>query len=57
VVEDVFVFGSPSDCRDKIKEYVKQGITTPIINIIPTARDAEGQRKQSLEAFKALAPR
>lgn len=57
VVEDVFVFGSPSDCRDKIKEYAKNGITTPIINIIPTARDADGQREQSLAAFKALAPR
>lgn len=57
VIEDIFVFGSPDACRDKIKEYANQGITTPIINIIPTARDAEGQRKQSLEAFKALAPR
>ncbi|MEO8457838.1 MAG: LLM class F420-dependent oxidoreductase [Chloroflexota bacterium] len=57
VVEDVFVYGSPSDCRDKISEYAKNGITTPIINIIPTARDPEGQRAQSLEAFRALAPR
>jgi hypothetical protein len=36
---------------------VKQGITTPIINIIPTARAAAGQREQSPAAFKALAPR
>lgn len=57
VIEDIFVFGSPDACRDKIKEYVKQGITTPIINIIPTARDAAGQRDQSLAAFRALAPR
>jgi probable F420-dependent oxidoreductase len=57
VVEDLFIFGSPSACRDKIAEYAKQGITTPIINIIPTARDPEGQRKQSMEAFRALAPR
>jgi probable F420-dependent oxidoreductase len=57
VVEDVFVFGSPADCRDKIKAYCENGITTPIINIIPTARDPEGQREQSLAAFRALAPR
>jgi len=57
IVEDVFVFGSPSDCRDKIKDYVAKGITIPIINIIPTARDQEGQAAQSMEAFRALAPR
>lgn len=53
----IFVFGSPDASRDKINDYVRQGIMTPIINMIPTARDAEGQRKQSLEAFRALAPR
>ncbi len=57
VVEDIFVFGSPADCRDKIKSYVESGITTPVINIIPTARDPEGQAQQSLEAFRALAPK
>ncbi len=57
VVEDIFVWGSPAACRDKITEYAKNGITTPIINIIPTARDPEGQREQSLAAFRALAPR
>jgi probable F420-dependent oxidoreductase len=57
VIEDIFVFGSPADCRDKIKSYVENGITTPIINIIPTARDPEGQARQSLEAFRALAPK
>lgn len=56
VIEDIFVFGSPADCKDKIKEYVKNGISTPIINIIPTARDPEGQAQQSLAAFRALAP-
>ena len=33
--------------RDKIQEYVAQGITTPILQLIPTARDPEGQREQS----------
>lgn len=57
VIEDIFVFGSAADCRDKIRAYVDNGITTPIINIIPTAREPEAQAKQSLEAFRALAPR
>ena len=57
VVDDIFVFGSPSECRDKIQAYCDNGITTPIINIIPTARDAESQAKQSLAALRDLAPR
>jgi probable F420-dependent oxidoreductase len=57
VIEDIFVFGSPEACRDKIEEYAANGITTPIINIIPTARDPKGQAEQSLAAFRALAPK
>lgn len=57
VIEDLFVFGTPQACREKIESYVANGISTPIINIIPTARDAVGQREQSLAAFRALAPR
>ena len=57
VVEDMFVFGSPDECREKIESYVHKGITTPIINIIPTARDPKGQAEQSLAAFRALAPK
>jgi probable F420-dependent oxidoreductase len=57
VVDDIFVFGSPAECRDKIKAYRDNGISTPIINIIPTAREPEAQAQQSLEAFRALAPR
>jgi probable F420-dependent oxidoreductase len=57
VVDDIFVFGSPGECRDKIEAYRDKGISTPVINIIPTARDPEGQAEQSLAAFRALRPR
>ncbi len=57
VVDDIFVFGSPDECKDKIEAYRDNGISTPVINIIPTARDRETQAQQSLEAFRALAPR
>jgi probable F420-dependent oxidoreductase len=57
VVEDIFVYGDPQACRDKIRAYCENGITTPIINIIPTARDPESQREQSLKWLKDLAPR
>jgi probable F420-dependent oxidoreductase len=57
VVEDIFVYGSPEACRDKIQAYCENGITTPIINIIPTAREPEAQREQSLKWLRDLAPR
>lgn len=56
VVDDIFVFGSPQACRDKIRAYCDNGITTPIINIIPTSRDPQGQREQCLAWLKDLAP-
>jgi alkanesulfonate monooxygenase SsuD/methylene tetrahydromethanopterin reductase-like flavin-dependent oxidoreductase (luciferase family) len=56
VVEDIFVYGSAKACREKIEAYCENGITTPIINIIPTSREAEGQREQSLKWLRDLAP-
>jgi probable F420-dependent oxidoreductase len=57
VVEDLFVYGPPQACREKIAAYCENGITTPIINIIPTSREPEAQREQSLSWLKDLAPR
>jgi len=57
VVEEIFVFGSPQQCREKVEAYRENGITTPILNIIPTARDPQGQKEQSLAWLRALAPR
>jgi hypothetical protein len=57
VVEDLFVYGPPPACREKIAAYCENGITTPIINIIPTSREAASQREQSLAWLKDLAPR
>ena len=57
VVEDIFVYGSAEACRNKIRAYCENGITTPIMNIIPTVRDAAGQREQCLAWLQNLAPR
>src|SRR6266545_666811 len=56
VVDDIFVFGSAEACRAKIKLYGEMGITTPILNIIPTERDPEAQAEQSLDWLRKLAP-
>ena len=57
VVEEIFVYGSPEACRDKIRAYCENGITTPIMNIIPTVREPAGQREQCLAWLEKLAPR
>ncbi len=57
VVEDIFVYGSAEACRNKIRAYCENGITTPIMNIIPTVRDPAGQREQCLAWLQNLAPR
>ena len=56
VVDDIFVFGTPQACKEKIREYVHNGITTPVLQLIPTARDPEAQAEQCIQALKYLAP-
>jgi len=57
VVDDLFVFGSRIEMLDKIEAYCKNGITTPILNIVPTARDPRDQAEETIAALRALAPR
>jgi probable F420-dependent oxidoreductase len=57
VVDDLFVFGRREERLDKIQAYVKNGITTPILNIIPTSREPKAQAEECFAALKALAPR
>jgi probable F420-dependent oxidoreductase len=39
VVDDLIVHGSPAACRDRVAEYVANGLTTPAIAILPTGAD------------------
>jgi probable F420-dependent oxidoreductase len=57
VVDDLFVFGSRNEMLDKIEAYCKNGITTPILNIVPTAREPQAQAEETFAALKNLAPR
>ena len=57
IVEEIFVYGSADACRGKIQAYCENGITTPIMNIIPTVREPAGQREQCLDWLEKLAPR
>jgi probable F420-dependent oxidoreductase len=56
VVDELFIFGSPAACKEKIRDYVAQGITTPVLQLIPTERDPAAGAEQCKQALKDLAP-
>jgi len=51
VVDELLVHGAPEACRERIEEYVANGLDTPILAVVPT----EGV--DPAEAVRLLAPR
>jgi probable F420-dependent oxidoreductase len=49
VVDELIVYGSPQDCADHIQRYVANGVTVPVLHILPFGIDA-------LEAARSLSP-
>ncbi|WP_119728764.1 LLM class F420-dependent oxidoreductase [Thermomonospora amylolytica] len=50
VVDDLIVHGSPDACRERIREYVDAGLTTPVIALVNTGGMSHA------EAVRALSP-
>ncbi|MFZ4519537.1 MAG: LLM class F420-dependent oxidoreductase [Microthrixaceae bacterium] len=50
LVDELIVWGSPEECREKVQRYVDNGVTTPAIAILPFGLDAR-------QAIRDLAPR
>ncbi|MEY2399691.1 MAG: hypothetical protein QOJ00_2865, partial [Actinomycetota bacterium] len=49
VVDELIVHGSPDECREKIQRYVDNGVTTPVLAVLPFGVD-------TMTAVRALAP-
>jgi probable F420-dependent oxidoreductase len=49
VVDDLIVHGSPEQCRERVAEYVANGLDTPAIAVLPTGADP-------VAMVRALAP-
>ncbi len=49
VVDALIVHGSPDECREKIQRYVDNGVTTPVVAVLPTGGDPR-------QAARDLAP-
>ena len=50
VVDDLVVHGSPEACRDHVARYVANGVTVPVLALVPVGVDLA-------ESVRALAPR
>jgi probable F420-dependent oxidoreductase len=50
VVDELIVHGSPDECREKIARYVENGVTTPVLAVMPFGVDM-------MTAVRALAPK
>ncbi|MGH3947712.1 MAG: LLM class F420-dependent oxidoreductase [Pseudonocardiaceae bacterium] len=50
VVDDLIVHGSVGECRERIQSYVDNGLSTPVIALLPTGDDP-------FEQVRGLAPR
>jgi probable F420-dependent oxidoreductase len=50
VVDELIVHGSPDECREKIARYVENGVTTPVLAVLPFGIDP-------MTAARALAPK
>jgi len=50
LIDEIFVWGSPEQCREHIQRYVDNGVTTPALALMPFGVDAR-------QAIRDLAPR
>jgi probable F420-dependent oxidoreductase len=56
VIDDLLVIGDRRQCLDKIEAYRRNGVTLPLLMIVPLSFDASERAAQSLAAFRELAP-
>lgn len=54
VIDELFVMGDRRQCLEKIEAYRRNGVTVPLVHIVPTTADPAEQAAQSLAAFKQL---
>jgi probable F420-dependent oxidoreductase len=56
IADALVVTGDAATCRAGIRRYVEQGVTTPVIQIVPLTTTWDEQREECLAAVEALAP-
>ncbi|MEE8346176.1 MAG: LLM class F420-dependent oxidoreductase [Dehalococcoidia bacterium] len=54
VIDDILVIGDRQRIQDKIEAYRRNGVTTPLIHLVPAAMNPADRAALSLAAFKEL---
>ena len=55
-LDELAVFGTPDECREKLARYVDNGVTVPILNFMNLATEPAARAAESRAMLKALAP-
>jgi probable F420-dependent oxidoreductase len=55
-IDELAVIGTPQECRDRLRRYVDNGVTVPILNFMNLATDPAARAAESRAMLKALAP-
>jgi alkanesulfonate monooxygenase SsuD/methylene tetrahydromethanopterin reductase-like flavin-dependent oxidoreductase (luciferase family) len=55
-VQNLVLYGDVDETRAGLDRYREAGVDTTILMLMPTASDAEGRARQSLQAMRDLAP-
>jgi probable F420-dependent oxidoreductase len=56
-IDELAVFGTPEECREKLERYVDNGVTVPILNFMNLETDPAARAAESRAMLRALAPR
>jgi probable F420-dependent oxidoreductase len=52
LIDELFITGSPAECRDRIQRYVDNGLHTPVLSIVATDRDIRQVTKELAPAWR-----
>ena len=55
-IDDLAVLGTAEQCRDRIRAYVANGVTVPVVNFMSLEMDPQARAEESRSYLKALAP-
>lgn len=56
-LDELAVFGTPDECREKLARYVDNGVTVPILNFMNLETDLAARSAESRAMLTALAPK
>ena len=54
VIEELFVMGDRKSCLDQIEAYVRNGVTVPVLNFMPTAVEPKELGERNIAAMREL---